>query len=1048
MSCPFIPADNSPAKTFALEQSESLNKATELCSNKDLKQQALPNPVSSETSTATTTSLPTQPSTETASAAVVSPTYADEKERRLAEHVEKMDGNRHTSGGEGFKRTQKVINDNQQIEEQIFHGENEIFHKNEEAFFLAQDERELLNLKARQNEEIRALKVIQEQAIGDVNKRKAAKKFLRQQQREMKSLYNKTHEQEAACKKTEEAKQRLCEHRERCAKMADHIEEKHLKQIKQFNAAEERKINDQKILVELRVRHLTEEQRSEAMKEYQSKMNHQKALDKKKLDQICEQQRVELRHFKDKADLETLMMEEFANLLSTHELEEQEISNKHKLDYLLEKERIASTQLSLKVLLIQAENLIEIKKLQAVHRVQLRQLRRSQKSRKTKRYRHWSAILGRDLTQSKRTGSALQSGGGSSDQSADGSQGGSVASQSKPQSQAITRQSSDPNLKKSASPQINLVEGEEDEDDSQLKNINLDTQQENASDQLQKMKSQLMKLREIQEEKLEKLRKKNSNAQKEKEEEFQKMMMELEWQQDVDLKDLKKNDELEIQESIQIQERELEMEGHIRGAETKALLERKVLKSLLDSVADGVISIDPRGTIQRFNSSAEKMFGWSATQAINKNIKELMPPEFSINHDDYIYNYLTTGVKKVIGKVRQLKGLKKDGSIFPINVSVSEVVEDGFHLFTAIVRDLTEETNKEKLKQSEDDCLPQLIWKIDNSGKAMSLNKKFMEYTGLPEDQIYTVNLFSQAVIHPQDHKTALEAFMKGNKSKSAFEVKRRLKGADGTYKWFLSRGTPMFDLDGSILFWCGSCTDIDESECLQLQLSVLPESLPTILWKIDNEGNVLYSNSRFKEYTGHDFSKSIINLFSSEIIYTEDNEKVHSSFVNALKNKTFFEPTARLVSATGAFGWFLIRGTPVINSEGEVNGYFGTCTDVSAGHAKEDELHFFPESLPQLAWKCDTKGNTLYTNSKFRKFVGISDGQKFSVFSDALVHPDDLKPSKEKFIEANKEKANFEMKRRLQSENGEYKAYKTLAVPVFNERGEIISWYGTETAV
>ena len=76
------------------------------------------------------------------------------------------------------------------------------------------------------------------------------------------------------------------------------------------------------------------------------------------------------------------------------------------------------------------------------------------------------------------------------------------------------------------------------------------------------------------------------------------------------------------------------MEGYIRGAETKALQERRVLNSLLDSVVDGVISIDPRGFIKRFNAAAEKMFGWSSKEIIDKNIKDLMPQRFSAEHDD------------------------------------------------------------------------------------------------------------------------------------------------------------------------------------------------------------------------------------------------------------------------------------------------------------------------------------------------------------------------------------------------------------------------------
>jgi PAS domain S-box-containing protein len=154
----------------------------------------------------------------------------------------------------------------------------------------------------------------------------------------------------------------------------------------------------------------------------------------------------------------------------------------------------------------------------------------------------------------------------------------------------------------------------------------------------------------------------------------------MEWRHDVEAKDVVKSSEAELSEALVVQERELEMEGYIRGAELKAMQERRMLNSLLDSVIDSVISIDPRGTITRFNNAAEKQFGWSTKEVLenNVNIKEMMPMRFAQDHDDYLYNYLSTGIKKIIGTGRRAFGLNKDGSEFPIYVTVSEVIEDGY----------------------------------------------------------------------------------------------------------------------------------------------------------------------------------------------------------------------------------------------------------------------------------------------------------------------------------------------------------------------------------
>lgn len=195
---------------------------------------------------------------------------------------------------------------NQQVEEQIKTGENEIFHKNEEAFFMAQDEREIINLKVKQSQEVAELKTVQEQKIQDLKKRKASKKFTRQTQRDIKELYQKSHEQSVAYKITEEVKQSLAYHRQKTELLISHLEARHLVQIKQFSAAEERRVQDTRALLEIQCKNLSEEKRSAIVKECNTKINLRKALDKKRLDHIREKQRMELRHFKEKSDAETV----------------------------------------------------------------------------------------------------------------------------------------------------------------------------------------------------------------------------------------------------------------------------------------------------------------------------------------------------------------------------------------------------------------------------------------------------------------------------------------------------------------------------------------------------------------------------------------------------------------------------------------------------------------------------------------------------------------------------------------------------------------------
>jgi len=982
--------------------------------------------------------------------------YNTDKERRLAEFVKDMEIKRIANSAIGRQHeTNAVIEtltqESEKVEDQIKTGENEIFRKNEEAFHMAADEREVVNLRVKQKLEVVELQSVQEQKIQDIKKRKASKKFTRQTQRDIKELYLKTHEQDAAYKITSDVKKTLSDHRERTEMLIGHIEARHVVQIRQFTSAEDRRIKDTRALTELQCKNLSEDQRSAILKEANSKLNHRAALDKKRLDHIRDKQRMELRHFKEKSDTETRMTEEFSNMRARHVLEENTLKQSQRQSYAAEKEGILDTRTSLKVMEITVENKIELTRLQAVHRIQLRQALRAQRARKSKRSKMWSAVLDRDV-EAKANGSSGASSVGSMSGSA--SVQGKSVSASQSQSQAHSRHGSNGSINKQMSDHADASKvmedhSAEDADDFAMMNSQeLEKQQAKAQLQIQEMTGSLKAFQQKNEADLADLKQRHQQEIKKTQDDSQKFFMEMEWRQDIETKDLQKANDAEIAEALIVQERELEMEGYIRGAETKALQERRVLNSLLDSVVDGVISIDPRGKIKRFNAAAEKMFGYSSSEIIDKNIKDLMPHRFSKDHDDYLYNYLTTGIKKVIGSGRKGFGLTKTGGEFPLYISVSEVLEDGFHLFTGIVRDLTDEVARQKLAQAEEDCLPQMIWKCDVTGQAQALNKRFMAYAGVSEENIKAVNVFSADVVHKEDFNESTRVFNEAQKTQQTFEVKRRVKAADGSYKWFLTRASPIFHEDGRISAWCGSCTDVDETEKLQYELAVLPESLPQCLWKIDLKGDVLYSNTKFQKFLGITKDTKGVNVFAASVVHPEDHAASRAIFDNALKTKSSFETNRRLKSAKGHYNWFMTRGSPVLDMEGNLTCFYGTCTDINEQREQQQELTALPESLPQMVWKINARGDVQYCNSKFLTYVGAKKGDALNVFSDKVVHKDDIKQSLTVFLQANKDKKEFTTGRRLKGADGLYKKFVTRGVPVINAEGVVTYWYGTCTEV
>jgi PAS domain S-box-containing protein len=172
-----------------------------------------------------------------------------------------------------------------------------------------------------------------------------------------------------------------------------------------------------------------------------------------------------------------------------------------------------------------------------------------------------------------------------------------------------------------------------------------------------------------------------------------------------------------IEEALQKAHAELEMRVQARTAELAeanrelrseiterrrvevALGESEMrLRAIVDHAVDGILTIDERGIIESYNPAAERTFGYTAAEVIGQNVKMLMPEPYYSEHDNYLRNYLHTGQAKIIGVGREVTGRRKDGSMFPLELAVSEVRLGDWRLFTGITRDITQRKEVERLK--------------------------------------------------------------------------------------------------------------------------------------------------------------------------------------------------------------------------------------------------------------------------------------------------------------------------------------------------------------
>lgn len=145
------------------------------------------------------------------------------------------------------------------------------------------------------------------------------------------------------------------------------------------------------------------------------------------------------------------------------------------------------------------------------------------------------------------------------------------------------------------------------------------------------------------------------------------------------------------------------------------------LRTVIDSVVDAIVMIDEKGIIETFNLAAERIFGYSAREAIGQNVKTLMPPPYSDRHDGYLAQHVATGEQHIIGRGREVIGRRKDGAEFPMDLAVSKSNAGGKRKFIGVIRDVTERKAAEERVRRANEDLTRMVGELEARSQESAL---------------------------------------------------------------------------------------------------------------------------------------------------------------------------------------------------------------------------------------------------------------------------------------------------------------------------------------
>lgn len=133
----------------------------------------------------------------------------------------------------------------------------------------------------------------------------------------------------------------------------------------------------------------------------------------------------------------------------------------------------------------------------------------------------------------------------------------------------------------------------------------------------------------------------------------------------------------------------------LRAAAAQSASRAERLDAIIDTTVDGIIVIDAQGNIEAFNRGAERLFGYAESEVVGRNVSVLMPSPYHEEHDGYLQRYLSTGDATIIGKGREVTGRRRDGTVFPLHLSVGEMRVGGERKFTGMLHDVSERVRLE-----------------------------------------------------------------------------------------------------------------------------------------------------------------------------------------------------------------------------------------------------------------------------------------------------------------------------------------------------------------
>jgi len=303
------------------------------------------------------------------------------------------------------------------------------------------------------------------------------------------------------------------------------------------------------------------------------------------------------------------------------------------------------------------------------------------------------------------------------------------------------------------------------------------------------------------------------------------------------------------------------------------------------------------------------------------------------------------------------------------------------------------------------DSIPALAWSASSDGFALSVNRRWLDYTGLTEEA--AMGWGWTVAFHPDDLPKVLDIYGNARDIGRPFDVEARLRRADGEHRLFLIRGYPVLDESGKVT-WYGTNVDLedrtraDAQQASEETFRLIVDTTPGLLSVMNAEGGIEFVSRQVLEYFGKTLEE-LQHWETTDAIHPDDLPHVIAAFRKSMENGTPYEVEHRFRRADGVHRWFQARGLPLRDSEGRVVRWQNLLTDIDDRKHAEAERSTAEEALykSEERWRAvfensaigvaltDISGRFLATNSAYQKMLGYTEEEIRTLTLLELTHED-----------------------------------------------------------